>query len=54
VDKLGIKIDPKVIHNMRPHSNGLDTCLCVAGKSLGFKGLRNFSTENRETITTSF
>jgi hypothetical protein len=49
-----MKIASKVIHKLHQCSSVLDTRLRVTEKRIGFKGLRSFSTEIRETITTSF
>lgn len=49
-----MKIASKVIHKLHHRSSVLDTWIRVTEKRIGFKGLRGFSTEIRETITTSF
>jgi hypothetical protein len=54
VDKLGMKIAVKVIHKMHRNSSTLDTRFGVIEKQIRFNWLRSFSTEIRETITTSF
>jgi hypothetical protein len=54
VDNLVMKIDAKLTHRMHPCSTVLDTWVEVSEKLIKFNGLRGFSTETRETITTSF
>jgi hypothetical protein len=54
VDKLGTKIAAKVIHKLHLRSSVLDTRFGGTEKRIRFKGLRSFSTEIGETITTSF
>jgi len=49
-----MKIAFKVIHKLHQRSRVLDTRLRVTEKRIEFKGLRSFSTEICETITTSF
>jgi hypothetical protein len=49
-----MKIACKIIHRLHHCSSVLDTRVGVTEKQIGFKGLRGFSTDIRETITTSF
>ena len=49
-----MKIASKVIHKLHQCYSVLDTRFRVVKKRIGFKGLRSFSTEICETITTSF
>jgi hypothetical protein len=49
-----MKIASKVIHKLHHRSSVLDTWLGGIEKRIRFKGLRCFSTEIGETITTSF
>ena len=44
----------KLIHKLHHEYNVLDTRLGGIEKRIGFNGLRGFSTEIGETITTSF
>jgi hypothetical protein len=49
-----MKIGAKVIHSLHPVPTDLDTWVGSTRKRIRFKWLQVFSTEFRETITTSF
>ena len=54
MDKLGIKFKPRLIHKLQYEYTSVDTEVALVKKSIEYNVLRGFSTEIRETITTSF